>query len=178
MEIIITMPRNTLVPTKKFKCFLTAIDCHILQEERAFVDDNKGLGKIYLNNISLVPRCIPMIFEIDSKDILSVTAKDKKIDQQQSVTVDGTSNLSDNEVDQMVKNAELNAKVDLIAKKAITTLDKGKFYLKKGKKCLTKLNPKKQREFKWINLSKLMQNLLKCQKSIEKYERFFKNIIT
>jgi molecular chaperone DnaK len=74
------------VPTKKFKCFSTAVDnqpavdLHILQGEREFVSDNKSLGIVRLNNIPSAPRGIPIIeviFEIDSNGILSVTAKDK-----------------------------------------------------------------------------------------------------
>jgi molecular chaperone DnaK len=99
LEIII--PRNTLVPTKKFKCFSTAVDnqpavdLHILQGEREFVSDNKSLGIVRLNNIPSAPRGIPIIeviFEIDSNGILSVTAKDKGTGQQQSVKVEVTSN--------------------------------------------------------------------------------------
>jgi chaperone protein DnaK len=191
VEIII--PRNTLVPTKKFKCFSTAVDnqpavdLHILQGEREFVSDNKSLGIVRLNNIPSAPRGIPIIeviFEIDSNGILSVTAKDKGTGQQQSVTVEGTSNLSNDEIDQMVRDAELNAKVDLIAKDEINTFDKGNFYLQSGQKCLAKLNPEKQIEFQWISFSKLIQNLenclkeqnlLKCERFIEEYERFFNN---
>jgi hypothetical protein len=84
----------------------------------------------------------------------------------------------------MVRDAELNAKVDLIAKDEINTFDKGNFYLQSGQKCLAKLNPEKQIEFQWIRFSKLMQNLenclkeqnlLKCERFIEEYERFFNN---
>jgi molecular chaperone DnaK len=194
METVI--PRNTLVPTKKSKCFSTAadnqpaVDLHVLQGEREFVSDNKSLGKVRLNNIPPAPRGVPVIevtFEIDSNGILSVTAKDKGTGQQQSVTIDGTSNLSGDEIDRMVKDAELNAEADSIAKKAITTLDKGRFYLEEGKKRLAELSPAEQTESKWTSFSKLIQDLencleeqdsLKCQNSIEEYESFFNNTIT
>ena len=120
--MILQQPRNTLVPTKKFKCFSTAVDnqpavdLHILQRERELVCNNKSLSTIRLGNIPLAPRGIPVIeviFQIDSNGILSVTAKDKGTNQEQSVTIEDASTLSSDEIDKMVKDAELNVKKDL-----------------------------------------------------------------
>jgi len=113
--------RNTTVPTKKTETYSTAVDgqtnveIHVLQGEREMASDNKSLGTFRLDGIPPAPRGVPQIevtFDIDANGILSVNAKDKGSGKEQSISITGASTLSDNEVDKMVKDAEMNASAD------------------------------------------------------------------
>ena len=115
------IPRNTTVPTKKSEVFSTAVDnqpnveIHILQGEREFTKDNKSLGTFRLDGIMPAPRGIPQIevtFDIDANGILSVKAKDKGTGKEQSITITGASTLPKEEVERLVKEAEINSDQD------------------------------------------------------------------
>ena len=113
--------RNTTIPVKKSEMFSTAVDnqtnveIHILQGERELVSDNKSLGNFRLDGIPPAGRGIPQIevtFDIDVDGILSVKAKEKETGVEQSVTIQGASNLNESEVEKMLEEAEKFAAVD------------------------------------------------------------------
>lgn len=113
--------RNTTIPTKKSRVYTTAVDnqpeveIHILQGERPLARDNKTLGRFNLAGIPPAPARVPQIevtFDIDANGILQVSAQDKVTGNQQRITITGSSNLNRDEIDRMVKEAELNAQKD------------------------------------------------------------------
>lgn len=113
--------RNTTIPTSKTEIYSTAADnqtsveINVLQGEREMAHDNKSLGKFQLTGIPLAPRGVPQIevtFDIDANGIVKVTAKDKGTGKSQQITISGSTALSDDEVDRMVKDAESHAEED------------------------------------------------------------------
>jgi len=113
--------RNTTIPSSKSEVFSTAADnqpqveIHVVQGERDMVADNKSLGRFLLDGIPPAPRGIPQVevtFNIDANGILNVTAKDKGSGKEQSITIQGSSGLSKEEVEKMAKEAEANAEED------------------------------------------------------------------
>ncbi len=117
----VLIPRNTTIPTSKSQVFSTAadnqpaVDIHILQGERQMAEDNKTLGRFQLTNIPPAPRGVPQIevtFDIDANGIVNVKAKDLGTNKEQSITITSSSNLTDDEIDKMVKEAEENREAD------------------------------------------------------------------
>jgi molecular chaperone DnaK len=113
--------RNTTIPTSKSKIFSTAtdnqssVDIHVLQGERKMAKDNKTLGRFQLTDIPPAPRGVPQIeveFDIDKNGIVHVSAKDKGTGNEQKITIKSTSGLSDEEIEEMVKDAEEHAEED------------------------------------------------------------------
>ncbi|MFF2532655.1 molecular chaperone DnaK [Brevibacillus sp. NPDC058079] len=115
------LDRNTTIPTSKSQVFSTAADnqtsveIHVLQGERQMANDNKSLGRFNLSDIPPAPRGIPQIevsFDIDANGIVNVRAKDLGTGKEQRITITSNSGLSDDDIDRMVKDAELNAEAD------------------------------------------------------------------
>ena len=117
----VLIPRNTTIPTSKKEVFSTAadnqpaVDIHILQGERSMAADNKTLGNFQLTGIPAAPRGVPQIevsFDIDANGIVNVSAKDLGTNKSQSITITSNTNLTDEEIDRMRKEAEEHAEED------------------------------------------------------------------
>jgi molecular chaperone DnaK len=125
--------RNTTIPTKKTDIFTTAddnqpsVEIHVLQGEREMARDNRTLGKFTLTGIPPSPRGVPQIevtFDIDANGILNVSAKDMATNKQQAITITSSSGLSEDEIDQMVKDAEKHSDEDKQKKETIENRNK------------------------------------------------------
>ena len=117
----VLIPRNTTIPTSKSQVFSTAVDnqpavdIHVLQGERPMAQDNKTLGNFQLTNLPPAKRGVPQIevtFDIDANGIVNVKAKDLGTGKEQSITITSSTNLSDDEIEKMVKEAEANKEAD------------------------------------------------------------------
>ncbi|MBQ4102123.1 MAG: Hsp70 family protein, partial [Oscillospiraceae bacterium] len=143
--------RNTTIPTKKSQIFSTAADgqtsveIHVLQGEREMAADNKTLGVFHLDGIPAAPRGVPQIevtFDIDANGIVHVTAKDLGTGKEQDITISSSTNMSKDEIDKAVKEAEQYASEDKKRREAVETKNAGESVVFQLEKSLNELGDK------------------------------------
>ncbi len=147
----VLIEKNTTIPTSKKQVFSTAadnqpaVDLHILQGERSMAADNKTLGRFQLAGIPAAPRGVPQIevtFDIDANGIVNVKAKDLGTNKEQSITITASTNLSDEEVERMMKEAEENAEEDKKRKEQADTRNDAEQMIFQTEKALKDLGDK------------------------------------
>ncbi len=143
--------RNTTIPTKKSRVYTTAVDnqpeveIHILQGERPMARDNKSLGRFHLAGIPPAPARVPQIevtFDIDANGILNVSAQEKGTGSRQSITITGSGNLNRDEIERMVREAEMNAENDRKVQDMIELKNKAESLANQTEKTLKELGDK------------------------------------
>ena len=146
-----TIDRNTTIPTSKSQMFTTAadmqtsVDVHVLQGERGMAGDNKTLGRFQLTGLPPAPRGVPQIevkFDIDENGIVHVTAKDMGTGKEQAITITATTNLNEDEIKKMVKDAEQFADEDKKKKTAAETRNQADSLIYQTEKTLKDLGEK------------------------------------
>ncbi len=132
--LTVLIPRNTTIPTRKSETFTTAedgqtqVEIHVLQGERPMARDNRTLGRFILDGIPPAPRGVPKIevtFDIDANGILAVSAKDLATGREQSIKITGTSTLTREEVERMIREAEAHAEEDRRKREEAEVLNRG-----------------------------------------------------
>ncbi|MGL4774082.1 MAG: molecular chaperone DnaK [Clostridium sp.] len=175
--------RNTTIPTKKSQVFSTAADgqtsveIHVVQGERQMAADNKTLGRFTLSGIAPAPRGIPQIevtFDIDANGIVKVSAVDKGTGKEANITITASTNLSDDEIDKAVKEAEKFAEEDKKRKESIEVKNNADQVVYQTEKTLTELGDKVSAEDKAKVDEKL--NALKAVKDGEDIEAIKKSM--
>ena len=164
--------RNTTIPTKKSQVFSTAADgqtsveVHVLQGEREMAADNKTLGRFQLSGIAPAPRGVPQIevtFDIDANGIVHVSAKDMATGNKQQVSITASTNLTDEEIDKAVKDAEAHSAEDKKKKEEIETRNNAESLVYNCQQTLEKLGDKISEEEK----SKAKAEIDKVNKALE-----------
>jgi len=130
----VLIPRNTTIPTRKTELFSTAedgqtaVDIHVLQGERPMAKDNMTLGRFRLDGIPPAPRGIPQIevtFDIDADGILNVSAKDKATGREQKITIQASTNLTEEEIERMIREAEAHRAEDEAQRRLVEARNRG-----------------------------------------------------
>ena len=149
--------KNTTIPTKATQVFSTAEDnqpavtVHVLQGEREMATDNKSLGRFDLSDIPPAPRGTPQIevaFDIDANGIMHVSAKDKATGKENKIVIKAGSGLSDEEIEQMVRDAEENADADREKRELVDVKNQGEALVHQSRKSLIDLGDKVDEETK------------------------------
>lgn len=149
--------KNTTIPTKANQVFSTAEDnqtavtVHVLQGEREMAAGNKSLGRFDLSDIPPAPRGVPQIevnFDIDANGILNVSAKDKATGKEQSIVIKASSGLSDEEIENMVKDAEAHAEEDRLAKELVEARNMAENMIHAAKKSMDDMGDKVEEQEK------------------------------
>jgi molecular chaperone DnaK len=149
--------RNTTVPTSKSEVFSTAADnqtqveIHVLQGERPLARDNKSLGRFILEGIPPAPRGVPQVevtFDLDANGILTVTAKDKATNKEQSIKITGSTGLTKEEIEKMKEEAEKNAESDKLEKEKIEVRNHADSLIYTAEKSLSDAGDKAPKELK------------------------------
>ncbi len=176
-EVMTTIiPRNTTIPTRKSQIFTTAADnqssvtIHVLQGERQMVKDNKSIGRFDLVGIPAAPRGVPQIevtFDIDANGILNVSAKDVGTGKEQSIRIEASSGLSEEEIEKMVKDAELHADEDKKRKELVEIKNQADTLVYSTEKSLNEHGDKVDQETR-ANIEAALNDLKDALKSDDK----------